>query len=162
MTITPAITNLNVVQNGSVLTASQPNLNYQWIDCETNTPIAGATNQTFAPTVSGQYAVILSLGSCVDTSECKTSVVVGLNENEFSNSLVVYPNPTAGTLHIEFNKEHNGVATRLLDMSGRVVLVKEFDTAENVELFFEGQSGIYFLEIETADGQRAVVKVEKY
>lgn len=155
------LSNLNVVQNGSVLTASQPNLNYQWIDCETNTPIAGETSQTFAPTVSGEYAVIISLGECSDTSVCNTSVVVGLDENEFSNSLVVYPNPSEGTLFVEFAEGHNGVETRLLDMSGRVVLEKQFDASENVELFFEGQSGIYFLEIENNDGQKAVVKVQK-
>lgn len=161
LTLTPPITNLNVVQNGSVLTASQPNLNYQWIDCETNLLISGETNQSFAPTVSGQYAVILSLGDCVDTSACKTVTVVGLNENVFSNSLVVYPNPTDGTLFIEFNGGHNGIDARILDMSGRVVLVKQFDASEYVEMFFQGQSGIYFLEIEDTDGQKAVVKIEK-
>lgn len=161
LTITPAITNLNVVQNGSVLTASQPNLNYQWIDCETNLPITGATSQTFAPTTSGEYAVILSLGDCEETSACKSVTVVSVDEIEFTNSLIVYPNPTEGTLFVEFNEGHNGITTRLLDMSGRVVLVKQFDASENVELFFQGQSGIYFLEIENTDGQKAVVKVQK-
>ncbi len=161
LTITAAITNTSVVQNGSVLTASQPNLNYQWIDCETQLPIQGATDQTFAPTISGQYAVILSLGECEETSECNTSVIVSLEENEFSNSLVVYPNPSEGTLFVEFNEGHNGVETRLLDMSGRVVLVEHFDASENIELFFEGQTGIYFLEIENMDGEKAVVKVQK-
>ena len=46
-------------------------------------------------------------------------------------------------------------------MSGRVVLVKQFEASENVELSFEGQSGIYFLEIENADAQKAVVKIQK-
>jgi hypothetical protein len=161
LTITAAITNTNVVQNGSVLTASQPNLNYQWIDCETNTAIPGATSQTFVPTLTGEYAVILSLGDCEETSACKSVVIVSVEENEFSNSLVVYPNPSEGTLFVEFNEGHNGVQTRLLDMSGRVVLIKQFNASENVELFFEGQSGIYFLEIENTDGQKAIVKVQK-
>ncbi|MDG1332289.1 MAG: T9SS-dependent M36 family metallopeptidase [Crocinitomicaceae bacterium] len=162
LTITPGITNLNVVPIGTTLTASQSNLNYQWIDCETNQAIPGETNQSFAPTTTGQYAVILSLGSCIDTTDCKTVNIVGLNENEFSNSLVVYPNPTEGTLYVEFNKEHTGIETRLLDMSGRVVLSKGFEATEEVELFFEGQSGVYFLEIESTDGQKAVVKVQKF
>lgn len=161
LTISPAITNSNVIQNGSVLTASQPNLNYQWIDCETNSPLAGETNQSLIPSASGQYAVILSLGTCSDTSECKSVTVVGLNENTFANSLVVYPNPTDGKLSIEFNNVHSGVETRLLDMSGRVVLAKQFEIAEKVELYFEGQSGIYFLEIRNSDGQKAVVKIDK-
>lgn len=161
LTITPSITNLNVVPIGPNLTASQSNMNYQWIDCATNLPIAGETNQTFTPTVTGEYAVILSLGTCSDTSECKAVQVSGLDENEFSNSLVVYPNPTEGTLFVEFGKEHNGVTTRLLDMTGRLILAKEFEASENVELFFQGQSGIYFLEIENRQGQKAVVKIQK-
>ncbi|PHR30935.1 MAG: hypothetical protein COA38_09405 [Fluviicola sp.] len=161
LTISASITNLNVVQNGSVLTASQPNLNYQWIDCETQSPISGETDQSFVPTVTGDYAVILSLGDCVDTSDCKNAVVLSLEENTFESSLVVYPNPSEGTLFVEFNEGHSGIVTRLLDMSGRVVLIEQFDASENVELFFEGQSGIYFLEIENTDGQKAVVKVQK-
>ncbi len=161
LTITPAITNTNVVQNGSVLTASQPNLNYQWIDCETSTPLAGETNQSLIPTASGNYAVILSLGTCADTSECKVVSVVGLDEHAFSNSLVVYPNPTEGKLSIEFNEMQTGIETRLLDMSGRVVLLKRFESAEKIELSFEGQSGIYFLEIKNAEGQKTIVKVDK-
>lgn len=161
LTITPSITNINVVPIGTQLTASQSNINYQWIDCETNAIIPGETSQTFVPTVSGEYAVILSLGTCVDTSDCKAVQISGLSENEFSNSLIVYPNPTEGSLFVEFNKEHGGVSARLLDMNGRVILMEKFEASENVELFFEGQSGIYFLEIENADGQKAVVKVQK-
>jgi hypothetical protein len=161
LTISPGITNLNVVPIGNTLVASQSNLNYQWIDCATNQPIPGETNQNFAPTTTGEYAVILSLGNCIDTSECRAVNFAGLNENEFTNSLVVYPNPTEGSLFIEFNEAHTGVVTLLLDMSGRVVLEEKFEATQNVELFFEGQSGIYFLEIENADGQKAVVKVQK-
>lgn len=161
LTITPGITNTSVVQNGSNLTASQPNLNYQWIDCETGTPLTGETNQSLIPSTSGNYAVILSLGTCSDTSECTAVTVVGLDENDFSQSLVVYPNPTGGKLSIEFSEMQTGVETRLLDMSGRSVLTKRFDTAEKVDLYFEGQSGIYFLEIINAEGQKAVLKIDK-
>lgn len=161
LTISPGITNTNVVQNGSILTASQPNLNYQWIDCGTNATIPGETDQSLINPAPGEYAVILSLGTCVDTSDCYTIETSGLNENEFSNSLVVYPNPSEGKLFVEFQNGHQGIQTRLYDMSGRIVLVEDFEAAEAVELFFEGQTGIYFLEIENNKGQKATVKVDK-
>ena len=161
LTISAGITNTNVVPIGNTLVASQSNLNYQWIDCATDQPIPGETNQNFAPTTTGEYAVILSLGDCIDTSECRAVNFAGLNENEFTNSLVVYPNPTEGSLFVDFSKGHTVVVTRLFDMTGRVVLEEKFESTENVELFFEGQSGIYFLEIENTDGQKAVVKVQK-
>lgn len=44
---------------------------YQWINCDqANTPIVNDTNRVFYPQGPGNYAVIVSLGACVDTSDC--------------------------------------------------------------------------------------------
>jgi FG-GAP-like repeat/Secretion system C-terminal sorting domain len=52
------------------LTAEQTDALYQWIDCSTLLAITGDTNQTFVPTITGDYAVEITLGTCVDTSVC--------------------------------------------------------------------------------------------
>jgi hypothetical protein len=60
-----------VFVNGNTLTANQTGATYQWIDCNNNnTHIAGATNQSFIPSVSGNYAVVISANSCTETSVC--------------------------------------------------------------------------------------------
>ncbi|MBK9639641.1 MAG: hypothetical protein IPO63_18265 [Bacteroidetes bacterium] len=43
---------------------------YQWINCATNISISGATNSTYQPTQSGEYAVVVTYGTCIDTSNC--------------------------------------------------------------------------------------------
>jgi len=59
--------------NELVFSADQSNVLYQWVNCGNNySYVAGATQQTFEPLLSGDYAVILTYNTCVDTSECLT------------------------------------------------------------------------------------------
>src|SRR5688572_24181287 len=69
---------LNVIQldeaitvSGPVLTANESFGSYQWFDCDSGENIAGATNQTFEVTQTGNYAVIITGGGCTVQSECQ-------------------------------------------------------------------------------------------
>ncbi|MBF4985034.1 T9SS type A sorting domain-containing protein [Nonlabens mediterrranea] len=65
--------------NAGVLTAVQTASTYQWIDCDTNMPINGATAITFIPTVIGNYAVEITELGCTQRSVC-------INVSTLSNS----------------------------------------------------------------------------
>jgi len=43
---------------------------YQWFDCNTMIPVAGANSNIFDPEFTGTYAVAVSYQGCADTSEC--------------------------------------------------------------------------------------------
>jgi hypothetical protein len=59
--------------NGSTITANANGASYQWVDCNNgNTPISGATNQSYTPMMNGDYAVIVSQNGCSATSNCVT------------------------------------------------------------------------------------------
>ena len=62
--------NTAMTLNGDTFTAEESNATYQWIDCATNTAIDSATAQTFVPSVNGSYAVVVTVSSCSDTSDC--------------------------------------------------------------------------------------------
>ncbi|MEY4929811.1 MAG: hypothetical protein RI909_535 [Bacteroidota bacterium] len=64
-----------VTLSGETLTASLSNATYQWINCDGNTDITGATNQSFSPEQSGNYAVRITFNGCTVVSSC-TSVAV--------------------------------------------------------------------------------------
>jgi hypothetical protein len=64
--------------NGTTISANEAGSTYQWINCSGNTPIAGATNQSFTPTQTGDYAVIINNGSCSETSNCVNVVICNL------------------------------------------------------------------------------------
>lgn len=77
------VCNINsaVILSGTTLTVGQANATYQWIDCANNNqPIDGANAQSFTPTVTGNYAVIVSTpNNCTATSACIEVLVCNVN-----------------------------------------------------------------------------------
>ena len=71
-------TTVSLIYNGGLngqnsLSAVQTNASYQWVDCDNgNTDISGQTSMTYAPTVSGSYAVKITTEECQVTSDCKS------------------------------------------------------------------------------------------
>ena len=71
-------TTVSLIYNGGLngqnsLSASQTNASYQWVDCDNgNTDISGQTSMTYAPTVSGSFAVKITTEECQVTSDCKS------------------------------------------------------------------------------------------
>lgn len=97
-TIDNSVTN----DNTGTLTATLTGATYQWINCNNaNTPISGATTQTFSPTTTGSYAVVLTKNGCSATSTCESVTTLGVNSNEFAKSISMYPNPTNGVTNIQ-------------------------------------------------------------
>ncbi len=137
--------NINVSVNASVLTAAESSAGttYQWINCDTNTPITNATNKTYTATVTGNYAVIVSNNSCVDTSVCTNVVVVGINSNK-NKFIHVYPNPTTNT--IQFNIEKNA-EVKLMDAFGRLLFTSTLEAGKQKINLSDFENGIYVLNV---------------
>ncbi|MFT5860155.1 MAG: extracellular elastinolytic metalloproteinase [Flavobacteriaceae bacterium] len=154
--------NTAIVQNGTILTATA-GLNYQWVDCDNNyTPIAGATSQSFNPTVSGNYAVILTGSGCTDTSACTVVLTTtSIIENDFGNAFQLYPNPTDGDVTIMLGAIEQFVEVVIYDISGREISRNNFIDVDSFELSIEGKSGMYLVEIATSSSKNARIKVQK-
>lgn len=71
----------SVAQVGAQLTADLTGATYQWLDCDNNYyALIGATNQTYTPPATGNYAVEVTLNGCVDTSACMLVDFTGIEE----------------------------------------------------------------------------------
>jgi len=128
---------------------------YQWIDCnDNNAPISGETNQSFTASADGSYAVIISNGTCSDTSSCVTINTSGISDNVLS-PVKIYPNPTSGNYVIELDQIYLSVQVRISDPSGRIV--EEFSSSATNKITgnFNGAKGIYVVQI-IADGKQFV------
>src|SRR5690554_4985579 len=91
--VTPLCTvDVTTALDDATITATATGLNYQWIDCSDNSIIVGETGVSYTATVSGSYAVIITDGTCVDTSTCVTVNISSLNDNDFAG-VKIYPNP---------------------------------------------------------------------
>ncbi len=132
------------------ITANQTSASYQWINCDTDSPIAGQTSQSFVPTTNGSYAVDVTIGSCTERSECIQVDTLGFEE--FSEyEIKVYPNPVISDLNIELLSSENDASITLYDLSGKLILTS--NTTENSATLNlkEMPQGIYFLTIENAE-----------
>jgi hypothetical protein len=134
------------VNNGDGTLSATGTGTYQWIDCGTNTAVAGATSASFIPTANGDYAVVVTSGSCDDTSSCVTYNSVGLNEN-ISQSISVYPNPTQGNLVINLGNGFESGILQITNSIGQVVYVQEIDGIQTLDLNLEQANGIYMVTI---------------
>ena len=143
---------LGITNTGTGLMADRnlPGTTYQWINCDNgNAGISGEINQTFTPTVSGNFACAMNTNGCNGTSECVSFEV--LRTNTFDNMQVeLYPNPTSGELHLSGNIIVKDVA--VYNSLGMLV---------GKRLNLSGKAaGIYFVKI-TADEGSFIRKVVK-
>jgi hypothetical protein len=94
------IIDTSVSVSGVTLFANAAGASYQWINCNGNTPISGAINQSFTVTANGNYAVIVTNTVCSDTSACYSFTTVGILGYNTSPSISFYPNPSTGKFTI--------------------------------------------------------------
>lgn len=139
-----------VTQGAQTLSADATGMSYQWIDCGTNTDIAGETNQSFTPTVTGDYAVVISSGSCSDTSACFNMQVGGM-EDLIDLGMTISPNPSTGKFVVSFDQLVTGDIF-VYDAQGRMIESMEIGNESAVVDLTAYQSGMYTLEVATEKG----------
>ncbi|MBK9639648.1 MAG: hypothetical protein IPO63_18300 [Bacteroidetes bacterium] len=148
--------NNTVSQSSAILQTTASGSGYQWIDCATNTAITGATNSTYQPTQSGDYAVAVTYGNCIDTSSCFTFSMVGLPSSIGAD--VIFQtryNSNSDQIHIHAEKlKGNKGLLRLMDISGRIIFQKQIENIAtgnlDVEIPAKGMNaGIYLVNLIT-------------
>ncbi|HYG53301.1 MAG TPA: T9SS type A sorting domain-containing protein, partial [Flavobacteriales bacterium] len=111
---------LTVTQSIFTLTAAATATAYQWIDCNAgNAPITGETNQSFIATSDGDYAVVITNGSCSDTSACYNITGTGIGNPAQNNFISIYPNPATNSITISTKEVAEKIM--VLDVYGRVL-----------------------------------------
>ncbi len=136
-----------VSATATTLTASAGNNSYQWIDCATNTNVAGATSQSFTPSTSGDYKVTVTTSNgCSATSTCNTIQIDpnGIN-NEFSK-IHIYPNPSNGIVRLE-RISVNPIEVNVYNAMGQLVYSKFNSTTNSTIDLTSFGSGIYMFQL---------------
>ncbi len=140
LTINP-LPNNAVTSSGATFTATASGATYQWINCSDNSEIQGAQNQSFTATQNGSYAVIVTDGTCSDTSSCVTLSDLGL-ENTDLRLVSIAPNPTKGQLSITAIEN---IQVRLTNLVGETINTFDLQAGENKIDISALPSGIYML-----------------
>ena len=138
---------VNIWQNGNTIEATTGFISYQWYDGIGNA-INGATNDTFTPTVQGEYSVeVTDINGCSARSYSILVIIDYINQNEIT--LTIYPNPTKGELTIESSEYLTSIAV-LNSVGNRVIFIKNnitFEKQTSVDLSTFAK-GIYFIQLE--------------
>ena len=150
----------SVVLSADTLSAVQAGATYQWIDCETGLAVPGATESSFVPTLSGSYALEVTVDACTQVSECYTVIINSVKTIEQSKDVSVYPNPTDQSVLINTLTQLQIAQVDVYTVQGR--LVNSVPVAqESMELIMPEAPGMYLLHIILDDGTIRLAKVIK-
>jgi hypothetical protein len=127
LTVIPPI-DISVDINDNNIKSNQNNAFYQWVDCNNNFQFITNTvsNQRDINIIeSGNYAVILNVNGCIDTSACVLVEYVNINRVNLNGDFVdLYPNPVNNILTI-YNPNSDIAQIQIIDYSGKIVYQTE-------------------------------------
>lgn len=93
--------NATITQNGATLQADTTNASlYQWFTCNPLTAIGGATSSSYTPTTNGDYALVVTVGNCSDTSSCFNYFATTNSSIASEPSLQIFPNPATNEVQL--------------------------------------------------------------
>jgi len=134
--------------SGITLNADTSADSWQWVDCNNGyLPINGQINQSFTPTTSDNYAVIITQNGCTDTSACQN--ILGIEHNNYMPGVNISPNPATNSLTID------GLTViakaEIYDISGKLLLTKQLNTNQ-IDISSLAK-GFYFIKLTTEKGR---------
>jgi hypothetical protein len=138
-----SLPNITTTTHGDTITANQNGVPYQWLNCNNNSPILNATNQNYIATTNGDYAVIITMNTCSDTSACVNINTVSVDEIANNDQINVYPNPFDETLNFSNLSNTPILKINIYDTQGRLLISEQ---AKNNSVSTTSlSSGIYFV-----------------
>jgi len=158
----PIFIDKTVTQNALSLTSNETGATYQWVDCNnSNTPISGATNQSYTPTTNGNYAVQITENNCTKLSACTSFNVLAIGDYQLQN-IALFPNPVKNKLTITGIQNNSSILhAKLVSITGKEILKRQLTNSDDKINMQSLATGIYFLDITATDGIKKVFKVIK-
>lgn len=136
-----------IVYGNVTLTTTEVFDTYQWyLDGD---PIVGATQQTYVPSVQGDYYCVVTKNNCVAESNVITAPFLSNDSFDFKNNAQIYPNPASDFIEVSFNGNWDG-NYNIINTLGQVVWSAKEDTAarKSIRLSVSDlKTGLYIVEL---------------
>jgi hypothetical protein len=152
--VNPAPPTPSVLYQGGQLICLSPGYMYQWF--LNGTPIPGATQQTYTPTVNGQYWVVItdSIGGCGAMSSPGTVYdIQAIEEQDLIFNSTLYPNPSNGLFTLSYYSDEM-TEIKITNTLGELIYSEKVNRSSNQikkKIDISRQTkGIYFLQINSS------------
>lgn len=142
-----------ITANGTLLSTGTYH-SYQWLD-GSNNPIPNATTQSYQPTVSGNYKVVVgNERGCSDTSVAYVSQITGLTEPAALAGLKLYPNPGTHQLYLDIPAGAGEGIITIMGIDGSAIQDIQIEKNKLQYIIPAGtfSPGIYLVKITTEQG----------
>jgi hypothetical protein len=149
----------NVIMIEDSLKSSIKGETYQWLDCSTNSEIVDANQEYYSPNKNGEYAVIVKHNGCIDTSSCYPFITVNTNSLISILEFILFPNPNKGNFTIKLGKVYNEIEVVLHNLLGQQVYSKNYNFTNEINISLNTEKGVYFVRVNTNEGQQKVYKI---
>lgn len=150
-----------VQANNEVLTSNQSGATYQWINCDTDTPISGENSQSFTATAPGNYSVEISLNGCNIVSDCVEVTTLSEESLNFEKRISIFPNPVSDAINIKLDKVYSSLGLKVYNNLGQTIWSNEYSNVNFISTSFITASGVYFIELKNEFDELTRVKVIK-
>ena len=86
---------------------------------------------------------------------------LGTDDFDSLNSIIVFPNPTDGTVNVEFGQNFANVEIRVISVLGLTLFTKNYSNTDVAQFNFEAATGLYLLNIQTETGLLKTIQIIK-
>ena len=143
----------SITRTGNILLANATDATYQWINCSDSSFISGATNHSFEASENGSYAVIVTQNGCTAISSCYIVNITGINDEDDTHRIRLYPNPNTGSFHLGVGLNKT-VRVEIYNASGNIIYSNpEIIGDEEIQINIKG---VYYVKVYT--GKETLVR----
>jgi len=150
--VNPQIINVQVLLNDTMIMATPGYSAYQWYNCISGLPIPGANSSSYHAFSNSYVYLVISSGSCSDTTNCIYIGTTSTIEAFQANSVSITPNPFTHDLLIALNDQINAeLKITMFNNLGQMVFSQK---TKDSSIHISGdhlQAGLYFLRLESGN-----------
>ena len=152
--------NINTTVNDLELQSMAVNAMYQWVDCENGfSEIEDQDQAVYEVESNGSFAVVITEGNCVDTSQCITIEILGRSTEDFVG-LSLYPNPTKDIIHlIGFDQLKDLAKIEIKDNLG--AFIERIELQKRQIDLSKLAKGVYYLEVTLKNKNRRIKMIKQ-
>jgi hypothetical protein len=109
----------------------------------------------------GSSATTLESAGLYDVWMYKSGSTTDLKNNRFEANISMFPNPTQGQTVIDLKQSFSQITVNVRNVLGATLSSQKFIDVSKINLNLQGESGLYFVELNDNNGQSTTLKVIK-